>query len=738
METTVVIGVRSNKSKSSLRAVQWVLKNNHIHHIDHIILIHVIPPITSIPTPSGKHIMVMDMDADLVSIYRQDMKSKCDDIFLPFKRLCKTKQMETLLLEDENPADALLRYISEKGCKYLVLGSSSSNYITRKLKRPDVPSTVLKFAPNTCNIYVVAGHKLLTKLENSLSLAGTSAGHDTQREYREGADGIDSMELHCDSVESKSNKTLAESPKDISDQSLQAYSSGGSSSSTLLEDTPRTDQLRDEIEQMQIELRTTLEMYDQACGDLVQVQNQVQSLTSECLEEARRVNDVVNREEMLRKFVAEKRQKYLEVTKEVEVSKQLFAKEAHERHKAELIALIETFKKQETLDALFSRDKRYRKYSRDEIEFATEFFSDAKKIGEGGYGKVYRCTLDNTPVAIKVLHTDACDKKQEFLREVEVLSQLRHPYLVLLLAACPEIGCLVYEYMENGSLEERLSCKNGTPPLPWFVRFRIACEVASGLAFLHSSKPEPIVHRDLKPGNILLDRNYVSKIGDVGLAELMSDVVPDNVTEYRDTIIAGTLCYMDPEYQRTGTVRPKSDVYAFGIIVLQLLTARHPKGLIMAVENAIQCGSFRDILDNSISDWPLAESEDLARIALRCSNLRCRDRPDLELEVLPILQKLRSIADSRFQLQKHNMYTPNHYFCPILQEIMNDPYIAADGFTYEHIAIKTWLEKYSVSPVTRLKLSHTILIPNNTLRSSIQNWRQDKSGQKLIDEMERK
>lgn len=253
------------------------------------------------------------------------------------------------------------------------------------------------------------------------------------------------------------------------------------------------------------------------------------------------------------------------------------------------------------------------------------------------------------------------------IMQVEILSELHHPHMVLLLGVCSESGCLVYEYMENGSLEDQLFYREGKQPLPWFIRFRIIFEVACGLAFLHGTKPEPIVHRDLKPGNILLDRNFVSKIGDVGLAKLLSDIVPDGLTEYRETILAGTLYYMDPEYQRTGTVRPKSDLYALGIIALQLLTAKHPRGLILNVENAIRGGSFPDVLDKSISDWPLVEAEKLAKLALKCSRLRCRDRPDLELEVLPELEELMNMANVCLKLRQCNVYAPSHYLCPILQ-----------------------------------------------------------------------
>lgn len=251
--------------------------------------------------------------------------------------------------------------------------------------------------------------------------------------------------------------------------------------------------------------------------------------------------------------------------------------------------------------------------------------------------------------------------------QVEILSQLHHPHMVLLLGACPETGCLVYEYLENGSLEDYLLIKNEKPPLPWFIRFRIAFEVACGLSFLHNSKPEPIVHRDMKPGNILLDRNYVSKISDVGLAKLLSDVVPDSVTEYRESVLAGTLHYMDPEYQRTGTVRPKSDVYALGIIILQLITSRQARGLIMAIENAVSKGSFLDIFDKSAGDWPLAETAELAQLALKCSALRCRDRPDLDTEVLPILKRLCDAANASAKMGRNSYSPPSQYYCPILQ-----------------------------------------------------------------------
>lgn len=228
--------------------------------------------------------------------------------------------------------------------------------------------------------------------------------------------------------------------------------------------------------------------------------------------------------------------------------------------------------------------------------------------------------------------------------QVEVLSHMRHPHMVLLLGACPEYGCLVYEYMENGSLEDRLFCRNGSTPLPWTIRFRIAAEIGTALLFLHQTRPEPIVHRDLKPANILLDRNYVSKIGDVGLSRLVPPSVADSVTQYHMTAAAGTFCYIDPEYQQTGMLCTKSDIYSFGVLLLQIITARTAMGLTYHVEEAIEHGSFQETLDPKVADWPVEDALSFAKLALKCCELRRRDRPDLGSVILPELERLRDLG----------------------------------------------------------------------------------------------
>ncbi|KAL6556526.1 hypothetical protein OROGR_005814 [Orobanche gracilis] len=363
------------------------------------------------------------------------------------------------------------------------------------------------------------------------------------------------------------------------------------------------------------------------------------------MEEQRRLEEARLAEEAALALAEKEKAKSKAALEHAEAAQRLAELEAQKRINAEMKALKEAEEKSRVLNSLVQSDARYRKYTIEEIEVATEYFAQSRKIGEGGYGPVYKCYLDHTPVAVKVLRPDATQGRSQFQQEVEILSCIRHPNMVLLLGACPEYGCLVYEYMSNGSLEDRLFQRGKTPPLSWQHRFRIAAEIGTGLLFLHQAKPEPLVHRDLKPANILLDRNYVSKISDVGLARLVPPSIADTVTQYRMTSTAGTFCYIDPEYQQTGMLGVKSDIYSLGIIFLQILTGKPPMGLTHHVDRAIERGTFVEMLDPSVPDWPVEEALMLATLALKCSELRRKDRPDLGKVVLPQLNKLRDLAE---------------------------------------------------------------------------------------------
>ncbi|KAI5422503.1 hypothetical protein KIW84_045805 [Lathyrus oleraceus] len=398
-----------------------------------------------------------------------------------------------------------------------------------------------------------------------------------------------------------------------------------------------------EIKKLKLELRKTSEQYGMACRQAVLAKQKTNELERFREEKERNVEKARLAEEVALALAGVERQKAKVAMDTAEMLQRLAEMETQKRKLAELKAKHEEEERRRTLQDVVYNSIPYRRYNIKEIEVATNGFDDALKIGEGGYGPVFKGVLDHTLVAIKVLRPDLAHGERQFQQEIIVLSTIRHPNMVLLLGACPEFGCLVYEHMENGSLEDRLFRKDHTPPIPWKNRFRIALEIATGLLFLHQAKPEPIVHRDMKPANILLDRNCVSKISDVGLARLVPPSIANKTTQYRLTGAAGTFCYIDPEYQQTGLLGVKSDIYSFGMVLLQIITAKPPMGLSHLVEEAIGKGNFLDVLDPSVPDCPVEEALAFAKLAIKCCELRKRDRPDLSTVILPELNRISQI-----------------------------------------------------------------------------------------------
>ncbi|URE21531.1 Ubox [Musa troglodytarum] len=373
--------------------------------------------------------------------------------------------------------------------------------------------------------------------------------------------------------------------------------------------------------------------------------------------------------------------------------------------------------------------EHFSEFSLSELEQATENFHEASKIGEGGYGCVYKGSLRHTTVAIKRLNPQGMQGTAEFRREMDVLSRVRHPNLVTLLGACPEARALVYEYLPNGSLEDHLTRK-----LTWQVRIRIAAETCSALVFLHSCKPLGVVHGDLKPVNILLDSNFASKISDLGMHRLLARSIGSSTLYHCTHLRKGTFAYMDPELLSSGEITAKSDVYSFGVVLLRLLTGRPAFGVSKVVKEALDMKCLERVLDASAGDWPYVQAEKLAKLGLKCCDMNKRNRPDAK-EAWKMLQPLmKSISFARLSpssimlAPEYSSCIPSYFICPIFKELMRDPRIAADGFTYEGEAIKGWLSSgKETSPMTNLRLSDCELVPNHALRSAIQGWLQHQS-----------
>ncbi|KAM1049193.1 hypothetical protein ACFX13_028936 [Malus domestica] len=198
---------------------------------------------------------------------------------------------------------------------------------------------------------------------------------------------------------------------------------------------------------------------------------------------------------------------------------------------------------------------------------ATDGFSDNNFLSEGGFGSVYRGELNGLKIAVKQHKKASCQGEKEFESEVHVLSKARHENLVMLLGSCSEGSkrLLVYEYVCNGSLDHHLS-KHNRRPLGWDKKIKIATGAAKGLLYLHQNN---IIHRDVRPNNILVTHDHEALLGDFGLARTQHE----NSDRSSDTTrVVGTLGYLAPEYAENGKVSTKTDVYAFGVILLQLIT----------------------------------------------------------------------------------------------------------------------------------------------------------------------
>lgn len=207
------------------------------------------------------------------------------------------------------------------------------------------------------------------------------------------------------------------------------------------------------------------------------------------------------------------------------------------------------------------------------LEAATNNFQERDILGKGGFGCVYKAMLgDNLYVAVKRLESGSRDAIREFQTEVDLLGKIQHPNIISLLGYSihSETRLLVYELMQNGSLESQIHGPSCGSLLTWHMRLKIALDVARGLEYLHEHCKPPVIHRDLKSSNVLLDSNFNAKLSDFGLAILDGSQKKNNIK------LSGTLGYVAPEYLLDGKLTDKSDVYAFGVVLLELLLGKKP------------------------------------------------------------------------------------------------------------------------------------------------------------------
>ncbi|KAK4551999.1 hypothetical protein RGQ29_032215, partial [Quercus rubra] len=294
-------------------------------------------------------------------------------------------------------------------------------------------------------------------------------------------------------------------------------------------------------------------------------------------------------------------------------------------------------------EELLGIDVRPFTFSYAELKTATEEFNPANKLGEGGFGPVYKGTLiDGRVVAVKQLSAASHQGKNQFVTEIAIISAVQHRNLVKLYGCCVEANkrLLVYEYLENKSLDQALFGERSLN-LSWSTRYNICLGVARGLAYLHEESRLRIVHRDVKAGNILLDSDLIPKISDFGLAKLY-----DDNKSHISTGLAGTIGYLAPEYAMRGHLTEKTDVFAFGIVALEIVSGRRNSDSSLEEEKMYllewawqlhENNREVDLVDDRLSEFNEEEVKQVMGVSFLCTQSSPTLRPSMSRVVAMLL-----------------------------------------------------------------------------------------------------
>ncbi|KAG2582744.1 hypothetical protein PVAP13_6KG170800 [Panicum virgatum] len=291
------------------------------------------------------------------------------------------------------------------------------------------------------------------------------------------------------------------------------------------------------------------------------------------------------------------------------------------------------------------------------LRAATNNFSEENKLGEGGFGEVFKGTLqDGTEIAVKRLSQNSSQGFQELKNELVLAAQLKHRNLVQLLGVSrQEEKLVIYEYMPNRSLDIFLSDPVGRQQLDWNKRFAIICGIARGLLYLHEESRLKVIHRDLKPSNVLLDADMNPKISDFSIARAFGGDQSRDITRRP----VGTLGYMSPEYAYWGHVSTKSDMFSFGVIVLEMVTGQRNNSAYSDTSDSVsvlshvwdnwRAGSMVDVVDPllAVSRYPESEVVNCIEIGLLCVQENPADRPDASAVMLMLSSPTTMSNDRR-------------------------------------------------------------------------------------------
>ncbi|XP_031096521.1 probable serine/threonine-protein kinase PBL19 [Ipomoea triloba] len=316
------------------------------------------------------------------------------------------------------------------------------------------------------------------------------------------------------------------------------------------------------------------------------------------------------------------------------------------------------------------KSQNLRAFSLSHLREATNNFHRTLKLGEGGFGSVYKGSLmppdgqgDPLVVAIKKLNTQGLQGHKQWVAEVQFLAVLEHPNLVKLLGYCATDGergiqrLLVYEYMPNKSLEDHLF-RRAMPALPWRTRLNIILGAAQGMAYLHEGLEVQVIYRDFKSSNVLLDENFNPKLSDFGLAR----EGPIGDRTHVSTAPVGTVGYAAPEYVETGHLTIKSDIWSFGVVLYEILTGRRTiernrptseqKLLDWVKQFPADSNKFRMIIDPRLQGrYSLNAARQVAKLADSCLTKNARNRPSMSQVVEALCQIMQRSEEGTSEIR---------------------------------------------------------------------------------------
>lgn len=308
-------------------------------------------------------------------------------------------------------------------------------------------------------------------------------------------------------------------------------------------------------------------------------------------------------------------------------------------------------KKYEEILEDWEQEYLLQRFSFKDLYTATKGFKDKEVLGAGGFGKVYKGILSSPKleVAVKRVSHGSGQGMREFVAEVACMGRLRHRNLVQLLGYCRRKGelLLVYDYMPNGSLDKYLY-EDDKPNLSWDSRFKIIRGVASALVYLHEEWEQVIVHRDVKASNVLLDAEMNARLGDFGLARLY-----DHGTNPQTTHVVGTVGYLAPELTRKGKATTSTDVFSFGVFILEVACGRSPislqgsNGETYLIDWVHECwkkGVIIEARDPKLGDYSVDEMELVLKLGMLCCQFRPEGRPNMR-QVMQFLDKDNALPE---------------------------------------------------------------------------------------------